>query len=95
MQIFLLTACNTKVKIYSELASMQVERRTMNKELLKAEMDKRKMSANDLADIAGVNRSTIWRILTGETVCSTPIAAKIVNGMKLSPKTATAIFFED
>jgi len=67
----------------------------MNKELLKAEMDKRKMSANDLADIAGVNRSTIWRILTGETVCSTPIAAKIVNGMKLSPKTATAIFFED
>ncbi len=67
----------------------------MNREMLKTEMDKRKMSMSDLADMIGVNRSTIWRILTGETVCSTTIAAKIVNGMKLSPKTATAIFFED
>ena len=67
----------------------------MNREMLKTEMDKRKLSSSELADMIGVNRTTIWRILNGETVCSTAIAAKIVNSIKLSPKTATAIFFED
>lgn len=67
----------------------------MNREMLKSEMDKRKLSSSDLADMTGVHRTTIWRILNGEVACSTEIAAKIVNSMKLSPKTATAIFFED
>ena len=67
----------------------------MNTNLLKAELSKRNMSVDELADSIGVNRTTIYRLLKGETVCSVRIAAKIINAMKLKPKTATLIFFED
>ena len=67
----------------------------MNKELLKEEMDKQHLSMADLARIAEVDRSTISRILSGEQICSVKIAARITNGMKLKPKLATQIFFEE
>ena len=67
----------------------------MNRDLLKAELSKRNLSVTELADIVGVNKTTIYRMLNGETVCSVRIAAKIINALKLKPKTATLIFFED
>lgn len=66
----------------------------MNKELLKEEMKKRNLSMAELASLANVDRTTIWRILEGNQNCTVAVAAKITNGMKLKPKLATKIFFE-
>ena len=67
----------------------------MNRELLKAEMDKRGLNKLQLAELSGVDPSAIVRILNGDREPGVKIAAKIVNAMKLKPTTATKIFFED
>lgn len=67
----------------------------MNRELLREEMDKRGMNQSQLAELANVDRSAISRILSGDQDPGVKIAAKIVNAMKLKPKLATQIFFED
>lgn len=67
----------------------------MNRELLKAEMDKRGLNKLQLAEISGVDPSAIVRILNGDREPGIKIAAKIVNAMKLKPTVATKIFFED
>lgn len=67
----------------------------MNRELLKEEMDKQNLSMADLARLAEVDRSTIYRILNGDQKCTVKVAAKITNGMKLKPKLATQIFFDE
>lgn len=66
----------------------------MNQALLKEEMDKRNMTATDLARIADVDKSTISRILSGEAICTVATAAKISNAMKLSNRATMSIFFE-
>lgn len=67
----------------------------MNRDLLKAELAKRNMSVDELASLVGMNKSTIYRVMNGDTWCSVKTAAKIINALKLKPKTAMQIFFED
>ena len=67
----------------------------MNRELLRAEMNKRNMNASELAELANVEKSTISRILSGETACTVATAGKIAQAMRLSNKATIQIFFED
>ena len=67
----------------------------MNRDLLREEMEKRGLNKLQLAQLAGVDPSAIVRIINGERDPGVKIAAKIVNAMKLKPKVATKIFFED
>ena len=67
----------------------------MNREALKAELSARNLSVDDLANRIGVNRTTIYRMINGDTVCSVGTAAKIINELKLDPHTAMHIFFEE
>ena len=66
----------------------------MNREALKSEMEKKHLSADQLAAKSGVDRSTIYRILNGESNCSIESARKIVTALNLSAATAKSIFFE-
>jgi len=66
----------------------------MNQALLKEEMEKRNMTAADLARIAEVDKSTISRILSGDAICTVATAAKISNAMRLSNRATMSIFFE-
>ena len=66
----------------------------MNSAMLKEEMDKRSLSAADLARAANIDKSTISRILSGEAICTVATAAKISNAMCLSNKAIMSIFFE-
>ena len=67
----------------------------MNRDLLREEMEKRGLNKLQLAQLAGADPSAIVRIINGERDPGVKIAAKIVNAMKLKPKVATKIFFED
>lgn len=67
----------------------------MNRDLLKAELAKRNLSVDELANLVGMNKSTIYRVINGDTWCSVRTAAKIINALKLKPTIATQIFFED
>lgn len=67
----------------------------MKTELLRAEMQKRGLNQRKLAELADLPEATLSRIINGERLCGVRIAAKIVNAMKLKPKIATEIFFED
>ena len=67
----------------------------VNKEALKRELDKRNMSVEDLSDLTGVDRSTIYRILSGSSKCNVETATKIVNKLRLKPSVAMTIFFEE
>lgn len=67
----------------------------VNKEALKQELDKRKMTVDDLSDLTGIDRSTIYRILSGSSKCNVETATKIVNKLRLKPNVAMSIFFEE
>lgn len=67
----------------------------MNVELLNEEMAKQDMSLSDLSRASGVSKSTISRILSGQRTCTVDIAKKLAAGLKLKPKPAMSIFFED
>lgn len=67
----------------------------MNRELLRAEMNKRGMNQTQLAELTNIAPSIISRILSGERDCNVATAAKIVNAMKLKPAVATEIFFNE
>lgn len=67
----------------------------VNKDALKQELDKRKMSIDDLSDLTGIDRSTIYRILNGSSKCNVETATKIVNKLRLKPSVAMSIFFEE
>lgn len=67
----------------------------MNRDLLKKELADRNLSITDLASLVGMDRSTIHRVVNGETMCSVKTAAKIINALKLKPTIATQIFFGD
>lgn len=67
----------------------------MKIELLKEELAKKKMKQSDLAKLAGVTPATVSRILNGQRSCTTEMAKKIKNALKLSPTKAASIFFED
>lgn len=67
----------------------------VNKEALKRELDSRKMTVDDLSDLTGIDRSTIYRILSGSSKCNVETATKIVNKLRLKPNVAMSIFFEE
>lgn len=67
----------------------------VNKEALKQELENRKMTVDDLSDLTGIDRSTIYRILNGSSKCNVETATKIVNKLRLKPTVAMSIFFED
>ena len=67
----------------------------MKIDLLKVEMEKRKMNAATLADKSGLARSTISRILSGQRGCTVAIAKQISDALNLKPRTAMEIFFEE
>lgn len=67
----------------------------MKQELLKAELEKRGMNQLDLAELANISPSAVSRIINGEREPGVKIAARIVNALKLKPKIATEIFFEE
>lgn len=67
----------------------------MNINLLKEELERRGMNQLDLATKCGLTPSTISRIFNGQRGCSVETAKKIVDGLKLKPKPAMSIFFED
>lgn len=67
----------------------------MNRDALKAEMDRKGLTADQLAVKTGMDRSTIYRILNGERQCTVESARKIVTALNLSAKSAKFIFFEE
>ena len=67
----------------------------MNLEALKSEMDRQKITVTQLAEQSGVERSTIYRIINGESYCNIETARKIATTLKLKPKQVSTIFFED
>lgn len=67
----------------------------VNKEALKQELENRKMTVDDLSDLTGIDRSTIYRVLNGSSKCNVETATKIVNKLRLKPTVAMSIFFED
>lgn len=67
----------------------------MNLEALKSEMDRQKVSAAELSRLSGVDKSTISRILNGVSGCSVSSAKRIALALKLKPKLASTIFFEE
>lgn len=67
----------------------------VNKDALKQELDKRKMTVDDLSDLTGIDRSTIYRILSGSSKCNVETATKIVNKLRLKPNVAMSIFFDE
>jgi gp16 family phage-associated protein len=67
----------------------------MNYKELKSEMDRQKVSVQQLASMSGVDRATIYRIIGGETECNIETARKIATALKLKPKQVTTIFFEN
>lgn len=67
----------------------------MNRELLKSEMEKRKVNVTTLSELAKINKSTLSRMLSGETECNVATAGKIATALKLSNKVAFQIFFEN
>lgn len=66
----------------------------MNRDKLKAEMDKRDLSGEKLAELSDISPATISRILSGQRGCTIEVARKIARAMKLTNKTAYEIFFE-
>lgn len=67
----------------------------MKIDLLKVEMEKRKINAATLAEMSGLSRSTISRILNGQRGCTVAIAKQISESLHLKPKQAMEIFFEE
>lgn len=67
----------------------------VNKDALRQELETRNMSVDDLSDLTGIDRSTIYRILNGSSKCNVETATKIVNKLRLKPTVAMSIFFED
>lgn len=67
----------------------------VNKDALRQELETRNMSVDDLSDLTGIDRSTIYRILNGSSKCTVETATKIVNKLRLKPTVAMSIFFED
>jgi plasmid maintenance system antidote protein VapI len=67
----------------------------MNLEALKNEIDKQNIPIADLAEKCGMDRTTIYRIINGQSGCSIESAKKLIAGLKLSKKTASLIFFDD
>lgn len=65
----------------------------MNRELLKTEMERRKLTVTELSEMARINKSTLSRVLSGETDCTVSTAGKIANALKLSNKKTYQIFF--
>ena len=66
----------------------------MNRKLLKSEMEKKNITISTLADMAKINKSTLSRMLSGETECNVATASKIASALKLSNKAAYQIFFD-
>lgn len=64
----------------------------MNRERLKAEMEKRELNGEKLAELSKTSPATISRILSGQRGCTVEVARKIAQAMKLSNKTAYEIF---
>ena len=67
----------------------------MNRQLLKEEMDKRGLNITRLAEVSGVDKSLISRILSGDRDCNVLTAQKLAKGMKLSNTKTVLIFFGD
>ena len=67
----------------------------MNLKALKSEMERQNITVTQLANLSGVKRSTIYRIINGETYCNIETARKISTSLKLKPKQVSTIFFED
>lgn len=67
----------------------------MNIPAFKEELSKRELSIEEVAKMAEVDKTTIYRIINGESKCTVSTAAKIVNALKLKPSVATNIFFEN
>lgn len=67
----------------------------VNREALREELDKRKMTVDDLSDITGIDRSTIYRVLNGTSNCTVETATKIVTKLRLKPSVAMSIFFDE
>lgn len=67
----------------------------MNRTLLKEVMEKKNVTITTLSETARINKSTLSRILSGETECNVSTASKIASALKLSNKTAFQIFFAE
>jgi len=67
----------------------------MNIAELKSEMDRQNVSAAELSRRSGVDKSVISRVLSGKRGCSINNAKRIAVALKLKPKMASTIFFEE
>ena len=67
----------------------------MNREALREELDKRKMTVDELSDLAGIDRSTIYRVINGTSNCTVETATRIVAALRLKPAVAMSIFFDE
>lgn len=65
----------------------------MDIKALEDEMKSKDISINKLAELSGVDKSTISRILKGERNCSISTAQLLSKALKLSSRKATRIFF--
>lgn len=62
---------------------------------LKAEMLTRGITPHDLADMIGINYSTVLRKLSGESHFTVEEALRVKQGLRLTKSKAAEIFFHD